>query len=195
MAAIKFFVEDKTHIKFLIDFINERFNISFDAKDDFVKLGGWAGYKNALPKYQEFFANENIILTFLDADTDFSSRQKEVLTDFNSLNIQSQLFLFPNNLENGNIENALAEIAVDKKLIECFEKYETCIEGYQKPVSKSKIFAYLDALLETKNKKGDKKDLYKAENINYRNKQHWKLDHQYLNTLHTFLSPFLIPNS
>ena len=145
MAAIKFFVEDKTHTKFLIDFINERFALSLNAQTDFIELGSWSGYKTANaahPKYDEFIADENIIITFLDADTDFTSRQNEVLADFSSLNIKSQLFLFPNNIENGNIENALAQIAVDRKLIECFEKYEICIEGYKKPVSKSKIFAY-----------------------------------------------------
>ena len=58
------------------------------------------------------------------------------------------------------------------------------------PVIKSKVFAYLDALLPSKNKKNDKYDLIQEKNRNYRNIQHWDLQYEYLNPLKEFLTPF-----
>jgi hypothetical protein len=189
----KFFVEDKAHVKFLIDFVAERFNIQL-SDTDFYKLNSWAGYKEggiAFPDYGQNTENGIVNITILDADVNAESRRNEVISDFASLGINSHLFLFPNDNAAGELEIALAEIAVDRKIISCFEAYEKCIEGYEKPVNKSKIFAYLDAVLEPKYKKNNRRDLIQEQNRNYRNLAHWNLHHDYLNPLYNFLAPLL----
>ncbi len=192
MAKVYFFIEDKTHQKFLIDFIAERFAVILNA-DSFYKLQGWSGYKTggvALPDYALKVADSFEIITTLDADSNPSERRKEVLTDFERLGIKSHLFLFPNDEAAGEIENTLVQIASDRKLISCFEGYEKCIEGHQKPVNKSKVYAYLDALLEPNQKKNNKKDLIEEGNRDYRNKAHWNLYHDSLTPLYEFLQRF-----
>lgn len=193
MAKVYFFIEDKAHQKFLIDFITERFSITLNA-DSFYRLDGWSGYKKggvALPDYALKADDDFEIITMLDADISPKERRKEVLADFERLGIKSHLFLFPNDEAAGEIENVLVQIAVDRKLISCFERYEKCIEGYQKPVNKAKVYAYLDALLEPNKKKNNKKDFIEEGNRDYRNKVHWDLHHEYLNPLNEFLKPFL----
>ncbi len=192
MASVYFFVEDKAHQKFLIDFIAERFDVTLNTSN-FYKLDGLSGYKkggNALPDYALKVDDGFEMVTTLDADISPTERRKEVLSDFESLGIKSQLFLFPNNEAVGELETTLIEIAIDRKLIGCFEGYEKCIEGYQKPVNKSKIYAYLDAILPPNQKKNNKKDLIEDNNRDYRNKTHWDLHHPYLNPLYQFLQPF-----
>ncbi len=191
--SVKFFIEDKAQEKFLMDFVSERFNIELSNKD-FYKLNGLSGYKVggiAFPEYKQHTDEGVINITVLDADVDAHARRDMVLSDFTRLNIQSHLFLFPNNTTSGEIELALAAIAVDRKIIDCFEAYEQCIKGYEKPVNKSKIFAYLDALLEPKYKKNNNKDLLQGQNRNYTNPAHWNLYHEYLNPLYNFLATLL----
>ena len=193
MPNFKIFTESKADVKFLKDYIEEILNISLD-NNNFDTLGSWSGYKEGGNLKQSFIENtnnENISLLILDADSDINKRREEVLNDFKTLGNPVELFLFPNDKDNGELETLLAQIAVERKLIECFESYEKCIEGYEKPVNKSKIFAYLDALLPHNNKDNNKKDLIQEANRNYRNTDHWKLDHDYLNPLKEFLSKFI----
>ena len=126
----------------------------------------------------------------LDADNNFNARQQEVINDFAGFNEPISLFLFPNNNSSGSLENILCEAAIEKQIIQCFEEYEICIAGHQTPVIKSKVFAYLDALLPSANKKNDKNDLIQEKNRNYRNANHWNLRHEFLNPLKEFLAPF-----
>ena len=193
MANFKIFTESKSDVKFLKDYVEQVIKINL-TNDNFDTLGSWSGYKEGGKLKQSFIENnnnENISILILDADTNFENRRNEVLTDFKAFGNPIELFLFPNNKNNGELETLLAEIAVDRKLIGCFEGYEKCIEGYEAPVTKSKIFAYLDALLPHINKDNNKKDLIQEANRNYRNAAHWNLSHDYLNPLKDFLTKYI----
>ncbi len=192
MQNFRIFTESKADIKFLRDYIEEVFKIKLE-DENFDSLGSWAGYKaggnlNASIKQNTEDGKTNILI--LDADVNIESRRKEVVDDFQKYNIPIKLFLFPNDSHNGALENMLCEIATKKDILACFDKYEECIKGHEVPVIKSKVFAYLDALLPSKNKKNDKLDLIQEKNRNYRNAEHWDLKHEYLNTLKEFLTPF-----
>ncbi|HTE12396.1 MAG TPA: DUF3226 domain-containing protein [Chitinophagaceae bacterium] len=194
MNNFRIFTESKTDVKFLKDYIADVFNKELQ-NIDFDMLGSWSGYKiggtltNSIK--ENSVDNSKLSILILDADTDFTARLHEIENDFIQYKVSVKIFLFPNHANNGNIETLLAEIAVNKELMECFHSYEKCIEGYEKPVSKSKIFAYLDALLPQKNKKNNKEDLIQDANRNYKNKEHWDLNHNYLNPLKDFLSQHL----
>ena len=189
MKNFKIFTESKADVRFLQDAIKTMFDIIL-VDNDFDTLGSWSGYKaggNIKTSIQENFDNSKTSILIIDADTDFSQRRAEVEDDFNHFGIPIKLFLFPDNKSNGALESLLIRIAVETKIVQCFEMYESCISEYQSPVLKSKVFAYLDALLPAGNKKGDKNDLIQEKNRNYRIPEFWDLHDESLQELRTFL--------
>lgn len=193
MPDFRIFTESKADIKFLRDFIEYTFHLSLE-EDDFDTLGSWSGYKagsTIKASIKENAENEKTTVLILDADNNFNSRKQEVLTDFEAINIRVHLFLFPNNNSTGSLENVLCEIASERKIISCFEEYQICVSEYQSPLIKSKIFAYLDALLPTKNKQPDKYNLIQDANRDFKNTAHWNLQHEYLNSLKEFFTPLI----
>jgi hypothetical protein len=112
------------------------------------------------------------------------------LDDFAKFEIPVRLYLFPNNTDNGNLESLLAEIAVDRKIMDCFLEYEKCVTGHPKPLNDSRIYSYLDMVLYPNHKNHAGKDLRKEEFRNYKNSAHWNLEHEYVNPLREFLAPF-----
>ena len=192
MTPFKIFTESKADIKFLKDYISETFQTVLE-ESEFDPIGSWSDYKAKgvlKASIEAAHLKEQKIVIILDADTDFAIRQTEVLTDFERFGIPVHLFLFPNNAANGALENLLCDIAVENKIMQCFDSYVACVEGYESPVTKSKVFAYLDALLHAKYKKNDGNDLIQDRNRNYRNPDHWDLRHAALEPLKSFLTPF-----
>ncbi len=192
MLNFRIFTESKADIKFLKDYIDEVLNIQL-SYEDFDSLGSWAGYKTSGVLKSSIKQNNDdgkATILILDADIDFLGRKQEVLNDFMAFNVPISLFLFPDNGSIGSLETLLCEIAVERKIITCFEGYETCVTGYQAPVIKSKVFAYLDALLPANQKKNDSHDLIQDKNRNYKNAAHWNLQHDSLNPLKEFLQPY-----
>ncbi len=63
---------------------------------------------------------------------------------------REQIFLFPNNQDDGNLEDLLLKIANHEEFINCFESYLDCIkkqEHYKpiKKIRKNMLYAYLEA--------------------------------------------------
>ncbi|GAA9740400.1 hypothetical protein VN0138_04720 [Helicobacter pylori] len=63
---------------------------------------------------------------------------------------REQIFLFPNNQDDGDLETLLLEIAKHEEFINCFESYLDCIkkkEHYKpiKNIRKNMLYAYLEA--------------------------------------------------
>ncbi len=93
-------------------------------------------------------------LIIFDADKDYESNKKEILkivSKTKQIISEEQIFLFPNNQDDGDLETLLLEIANHKEFINCFERYLDCIkkkEHYKpiKNIRKSKWYAYLEAL-------------------------------------------------
>ena len=193
MSNYRIFTESKADIKFLSDYIEDVFDISLE-ESDFDPLGSWSGYKpggdiKASIK-QNSVDDEKISILILDADNNFKQRQDNVLEDFRNFNISVSLFLFPNNSSNGNIEDLLSNIAVDRKLMDCFLEYEKCVKAYPKKLNDSRIYSYLDMLLIENYKDGKGRDLRREEFRNYKNEEHWNLQHEFLQPLKEFLNPF-----
>ena len=193
MLPFKIFTEGGDDVRFIKDFVLERFAFELETNIHIEPIGSWSSYKKDGDLKTSIRLNHDSqkdTLLILDADNDFERRQKEVMDDFRNFNVPVLLFLSPNNRHTGNLETMLCEIAVDRKILSCFEEYEACIKGYEAPVLKSKVFAYLDAVLPERNKKGNKNDLIQPVNRDYRNPAHWNLHHEYLQPLHDFLTPF-----
>ncbi|MGL2577660.1 DUF3226 domain-containing protein [Helicobacter pylori] len=93
-------------------------------------------------------------LIIFDADKDYESNKKEILTVVSKTKqtiSEEQIFLFPNNQDDGDLETLLLKIAKHDEFLKCFEGYLECIKSkeHYKPIKnirKNMLYAYLEAL-------------------------------------------------
>ncbi|MBH0285663.1 hypothetical protein I6854_03245 [Helicobacter pylori] len=91
-------------------------------------------------------------LIIFDADKDYESNKKEILKVVSKTKqtiSEEQIFLFPNNQDDGDLETLLLEIAKHKEIIQCFKRYLKCIgikecHGPIKNIRKNMLYAYLE---------------------------------------------------
>ncbi|QQW96735.1 hypothetical protein HG558_04665 [Helicobacter pylori] len=136
-----------------------------------------------------------------ESDAGFDNKLKYIREKFKEKGInfpREQIFLFPNNQGDGDLETLLLEIAKYDKLIKCFEKYLKCIEckcigikEHYKPIKKIRknmLYAYLEAL--------GLEDLYTKKNIfdiEGKVKNEYKEDCERLKKAIKFESDILVP--
>ncbi|GAA7460349.1 hypothetical protein MM0360_02070 [Helicobacter pylori] len=132
-----------------------------------------------------------------ESDAGFDNKLEHIREKFKEKGIdfpREQIFLFPNNQDDGDLEDLLLEIANHKEFINCFESYLDCIkktEHYKpiKNIRKSKWYAYLEALgleyLYTK------KNIF--DNIGGKIKEEYKEEYEKLTEVIDFDSKSLIP--
>ncbi len=88
-----------------------------------------------------------------EIDAGFDNKLKHICKELKEKGIdfpREQIFLFPNNQDDGDLETLLLEIANHKEFINCFESYLDCIkkkEHYKpiKNIRKNMLYAYLEA--------------------------------------------------
>ncbi|WP_231228587.1 DUF3226 domain-containing protein [Helicobacter pylori] len=131
-----------------------------------------------------------------ESDADFDNKLKHICEKFKEKGInfpREQIFLFPNNQDDGDLEDLLLEIANHKEFINCFESYLDCIKKkkHYKPIKnirKSKWYAYLEAL--------GLENLYTKKNIfdtEGKVKDQYKGDYEKLQEVIGFDSKSLVP--
>ena len=140
-------------------------------------------------------------------DADVYNESQPVIDEF-CVNRVFSYFLLPYNgthtepeKNNGDLETLLQEIICpdNQVIFNCWESYEKCLTDktaktiasgkFTLPAQKTKIYAYMEALVGSSKKQKAK---IKEENRDYRNKNHWNLDptHPSLKPLKDFLDPF-----
>ncbi|MDR1897480.1 MAG: hypothetical protein LBR10_11885 [Prevotellaceae bacterium] len=199
--SVYIFVEGVADKKFIQDYIKR---ILPDLQVDSYKIvvtGGW----NIKDEDTKQTMNQNtdssgVNLVIFDADDDFAARKAALEKTRSEIGVTFELFLFPNNQENGTLENLLENIILDKNrpIFQCWDGYEQCLrnttiagrdEPLTTPAKKTKIYAYLEALLGKS--KSEKKKIKEVER-DYRNKDHWNLEADYLKPLKMFLTVHLL---
>ncbi len=150
-------------------------------------------------------------LIIFDADKDYESNQKEILKVVSKTKqtiSEEQIFLFPNNQDDGDLETLLLEIAKHDEFLKCFEGYLECIKSKEhykpiKDIRKNKLYAYLEELglekffqytWDTKKKNNKKKliiDDKDGDEIEI--KDQYKGDYEKLKEVIDFNSNSLIP--
>lgn len=135
-------------------------------------------------------------LIVFDADDDCQSRRQELMMIKNEINVDFDLFLFPNDADQGALENLLERIInpVNQCVMDCWKNYERELDKCSipwknphtptTPAYKTKIYAYLEALTGTT--KVEKKRIKEKER-DYLDSNLWNLDSEYLNPLKDFL--------
>ena len=141
-------------------------------------------------------ANDGVNLVIFDADENFKEREQEILKWKEDNNLDFELFLLPNNSSTGELEDLLESIInpENKAVMDCWENYEKSLKGitisWRKgeplttPAKKTKIYAYLEALL---GKSKSQKELIKESKRNYLDERHWVLNAKALKPLVDFL--------
>ncbi|QIC81199.1 hypothetical protein G3M67_03310 [Helicobacter pylori] len=146
---ILIFVEgpsDKVFLEVYLYFLEDFPIKNFKVKD--VK-----GKDNLSKRLLEIEKYDKTLIIF-DANKDYESNKKEILTVVSKRKqtiSEEQIFLFPNNQDDGDLETLLLKIAKHDEFLKCFEGYLECIKSkeHYKPIKnirKNMLYAYLEAL-------------------------------------------------
>ncbi|MGL2383355.1 DUF3226 domain-containing protein [Helicobacter pylori] len=89
-----------------------------------------------------------------ESDAGFDNKLKHIYEKFKEKGIdfpKEQIFLFPNNQDDGDLETLLLKIAKHDEFLKCFEGYLECIKSKEyykliKNIRKNMLYAYLEAL-------------------------------------------------
>lgn len=121
----------------------------------------------------------------IDKNGGFFKRKQE-LENFKQQNeIDFDLFLWPNNHDDGTFEDVLLDSVKDehRHILKCFDKFENCIRqenktySYAFPNNKSKIYTYKELLQGHKD----------ANDWQFGNKKYWNFNNDYIKALKDFL--------
>lgn len=135
-------------------------------------------------------------LIIFDADTainggGYNIRRQEIETKLRDLHIQADIFLWPDNCNDGDFETLLESIArkdLHERFFGCFNDYELCLgDEYLCPNRKGKLHTYITSMKLT-NKQRNK---IGAGHWLFENKDLWDLDSVNLTALKKFLSKYL----
>lgn len=195
---VKIFVEGKEDKIFIDALIGFHFP---DRKDNFeiISTGGWTkllsskGFHPRIKEFNKEGALEKVLVIF-DADAapegGFSKRLESILKKKEDYSLEFEVFLFPDNQSDGDLELLLEQIVNDehRDILKCFQSYEECLSSepakkYQLPIRKSKIYAYVDAFPKSQKEKED----FKKGDFLFYNESIWNLNSDRLKPLIEFI--------
>ncbi|QTP04564.1 DUF3226 domain-containing protein [Helicobacter pylori] len=183
---ILIFVEgpsDKVFLEVYLYFLEDFPIKNFKVKD--VK-----GKDNLSKRLLEIEKYDKTLIIF-DANKDYESNKKEILTVVSKRKqtiSEEQIFLFPNNQDDGDLETLLLEIAKHDEFLKCFESYLECIKSKEhhepiKNIRKNMLYAYLEVFelqkffqykWDTNNKKQEKCLIDDKGKIKEKNKEEYE---------------------
>ncbi|EJB68419.1 DUF3226 domain-containing protein [Helicobacter pylori] len=198
---ILIFVEgpsDKVFLEVYLYFLEDFPIKNFKVKD--VK-----GKDNLSKRLLEIEKYDKTLIIF-DADN-YKSNKKEILTVVSKTKqtiSEEQIFLFPNNQDDGDLETLLLEIAKHDEFLKCFEGYLECIKSKEhhepiKNIRKNMLYAYLELFelekffqykWDTNNKKNEEKIIIDDKG---KIKEEHKEEYEKLKEVIDFNSNSLIP--
>ncbi len=164
-----------------------------------VEIAGGYSIKLIEQKIKEYQdAGDDVVLIF-DSDFEhtgggFNVRLKNLQDQLVALELELDIFLFPNHALDGDYESLLILIAIENRraVFNCFNSYENCINGlngviptFILPLRKSRIYAYFECIPASKSAK---QAAMKTHNLFFDNPLYWDLDSEHLEPLKAFLS-------
>lgn len=199
------FVEGIADKRFIEQLLEHIFHVSVSPEcviktDGCTKLVSPATEKTYLNQMKRNSADGGVNLVIFDADDDFNQRRSELLAWKERNHVDFELFLFPNNANIGELEDLLGQIihTENRPVMDCWDKYEQALEKIDLPwrngepltlpAKKTRIYAYLEALV---GKSKSEKEKIKEKNRDYLNRNHWNLNAEALAALTDFLQKHL----
>ena len=205
MNKCKIYVEGIADQKFIADFISYHYKVSLIKGSDrtgirqnhnLIEIGGIDNRDKVASAFFERNSEQGIVnIIIFDADDDIKERKKELQDLKNKYNEDFDFFLFPNNIDKGELEDLLVNIINQNysSIFDCWDNYENCLKMISSdmtlPAKKTKIYAYLEPL---HGKSKSQKEMIKEPNRNYKNEKHWDLNNPYLKPLKFFLDKYFI---
>lgn len=201
---VKIFLEtqnDRTPEYWFFKTLLVRLGIKSDAYD-IVPVGGKDKLFNAtntnLMVVNTLEEGRNVVI--FDADTEdncggYRARSSEILSERDRMGVDFDLFLMPDNSEDGDFETVIDAIArkdLHKDFFDCFTGYEMCIAGhlgadgtpkYETPNQKAKLYAYITSMRMS----NTKRNKAKSGNWLFDNSEYWDIDSPTLEPLKSFL--------
>ncbi|ACN84717.1 DUF3226 domain-containing protein [Brachyspira hyodysenteriae] len=182
-------VEGKADKKFLEDYIKHNYN-NFNENIKIEINNGNSFNEKKIIHIKKYIDDNHKLIVIFDADNDIQNSIDNIKNNLTNYNLHDEdIFLFPNNKDNGNLENILINIAVRKEIMNCFDNYTKCIEALNDtniPVNKSKVYAYLESI------KVDNKKEIKEDKRDYTNNEIWNIDSDYLIPLKIFFDKHFV---
>lgn len=202
---IRLFVEGKWDSDFVEKYLIHLLRESA-GRWEIIPTGGYTNLPFIDQKFKENSDNGGINLVLFDADFPKTSdggyvaRKKYIEEKMKELSIVGEVFLFPNNKDDGDFELMLEHIINEEHrcLLGCFEGYERCVGGYRDdrgnpkyvtPNRKSKIYAYVEAF---KKKSRKEKEQFKSGELFFNDSNYWNLEAEYLAPLKNFLQRVIV---
>lgn len=141
--------------------------------------------KDGLGDYKKDIVKNNNVKIIFDADNDLEEAKENIKEQLGEeLFNKCEIFLIPNNKDNGNLETLIENIVKEECVLKCFDCYVECLKKLKEnnkniklPAKKSKVYAYNHSF---GYKNGDKN--YTIDN------RYFNLESKYLNPLKEFLS-------
>lgn len=194
----EFFLEKKEEVDFKFYFLDGVDNL-FNEK------------KSNIQTIQKAQAEDIDVIVIVDADkkedgNGFQKRKEEIEKGMKNHNISFPYFIYPNNQDDGIVENLILSTAIqasNKKFFDCYSDYEVCLQGvkddngerkYNVPDLKGKVYAYAEAQTIYDSTTNKRVPLIKKSNKNdwsFDNEEFWNLDSEELNPLKEFLKAHL----
>ena len=135
---------------------------------------------------------KNFIIFDADRTEDgagYQLTEKRIYSTFMDKSVIDGIFLFPNNHDDGILENLLEHLMQKdkhKRFLDCFSDYEHCLgDDYVSPDLKGKLHTYMSAQKDLSNTKRNK--LGSGQWL-FDDKRFWNLDVDYILPLKNFLS-------
>lgn len=164
-----------------------------DKVSEIVQVNGKDNLKNSSNAFLTNTLEGGVNLVIFDADSPdnnggFNVRKEELKGQLDLLNIQADLFLFPDNANDGDFETLLEKIArkdVHQRFFDCFGDYEKCLgNDYQSPNLKGKMFTYISAQKSLSQR--ERSNLGKGEWL-FDNNEYWDLGSPFVEPLKRFI--------
>lgn len=174
-------------IKTLLQFMSitsDRFTI--------VPINGKDNLHNSRNHFIQNTIEGGINLIIFDADSPensggYSRRKNELEDKFSKLGITGELFLFPDDSNDGDFESLLEKVArrdLHDSFFGCFNDYELCLgDKYVHPNRKGKLHAYITSMkMSSENRRN-----LGGGNWLFDNEEYWNLNDKVLDPLKSFL--------
>ena len=204
MRPIQIFVEGDSDTQLIEQVVCHWFGYSLK-EEELKKSSGWttiqSNSKDGENIRQQMKNNSDdggVNLIIFDADSNIEKRRNEILKWKEEYGLDFELFLFPDDQNNGAVEDVLMKCInpINQPIVDCWKSYVTClktkkIEGRKQPLTiparKSEVYCYLETLLGETNKE---KELIKDKHRNFLNPNHWNMDCEAIQPLKNFLKPY-----
>jgi hypothetical protein len=193
MKEVKIFVEGSSDKNFLIGLFK---NIPIEVNDVVLTIEPLGGKDDAnfKLKFPIFLTKEmdGINLVIIDSDDNAIAERKDHINQLlNSQNLEAQIFFFPNNADQGELENLLLKIIPEKfySYWNCFETFDDCVNATKtnnSPSIKDKLHIYCCSLLND-DEVDQRKFLVYPSSPNFMDRRFFNLDSNELFPLMRFL--------